>query len=945
MRSILPMFLLLALMLSAPALGKQTAASRKAQAAEQWVQTTLRKMTLEEKVGQTIFDRAGGWFANEQDERFLKMKERVQKLHLGGFIIFSGTPHDTAALLNALQRTARIPLLIAGDLERGAATHISMAVSLPHPMAVAATGDPANAAFAGEVTAREGRAIGFHWTYAPVADVNNNPDNPIINIRSFGEDMQQVSKMVAAYVGAAEQHGMLTTAKHFPGHGDTATDSHIDLGVVAGDRARLERVELAPFRAAIEAGVSSIMTAHLSVPAVEPDTRLPATLSRNVLTGLLREQMGFRGLIVTDALEMGGITTQYWPGEAAVRAFEAGADVLLLPLDPELAFRALRDAVKSGRISEQRLEQSVERILRAKARVGLHRERRVDLEKIGQLVHDPRFQARAEEIANRSITLVRDERKALPLPVSGKKKLTALVVAADAGAAGETFAAEVRRRVEDAEVARIGPESSEARVQEVLKRASATDGVLAGLFVRVAAWKGTVGMPEAQVALLKKLAASGKPLVVVSFGSPYLIRAFPEVATYLCAYSWADVSERAAVRAVFGETAITGRLPISIPGIAPLGAGLERAADDRKLKDSTAGQEARFRSAFQVMEKAVADKAFPGGVLAVGYKGALVALKGFGKFDYSPDATAVTSDAIYDLASVSKVVGTTTAAAMLYEQKKLLLDLPVVRYLPEFAAAPDHDQIAVRQLLTHSSGLPSYERLFLNSSDKQAILKRIYAMPLAAKPGEKFAYSDFGPILLGEIIERVTGQPLDLFLRQQVFDPLEMKDTFYNPPKTYLPRIPPTEQDDVFRKRLVRGEVHDENAWVMGGVAGHAGLFSTARDLAAFAQMMLNGGTYGGRRILKRNTVETFTARQPAPAGSTRALGWDTPSAKGSSAGDFFSPRSFGHTGFTGTSLWLDPEKELFVILLSNRVHPTRENQQHIKVRPAVHNAVVEALR
>ena len=345
------------------------------------------------------------------------------------------------------------------------------------------------------------------------------------------------------------------------------------------------------------------------------------------------------------------------------------------------------------------------------------------------------------------------------------------------------------------------------------------------------------------------------------------------------------------------------------------------------------------------MEKAVAARAFPGAVLAVGYQGELVGLKAFGKFDYSRESPAVAADTIYDLASVSKAVATTTAVALLYQREKLRLDAPLVRYLPEFGGIAGHDQITVRHLLTHTSGLPAYERLFRKAGDKQALLERIYAMPLAARPGQKFVYSDFGMILIGEIIERVVGQPLDQFLRRQVFEPLGMKDSFYRPPKSLLARIAPTEQDKLFRKRLIRGEVHDEHAWVMGGVAGHAGLFSTARDLAVFAQMMLNGGAYGGRRILERRTVEEFTSRAAGLTGSTRALGWDRPSRKGSSAGAHFSPRSFGHTGFTGTSLWVDPEKQLFVVLLSNRVHPTRANQQIRKLRPAVHNAVVEALR
>jgi len=918
-------------------------AARLPASAERWVRTTLRKMTLEEKVGQVMWDRADGRFLNEQAPAFLKLKERIRKVHLGGYVIFAGTPHDTAAFANALQRASKLPLLIAADFERGPAMRVALSSTVPDNMAIGATGDPAYAAWAAELTAREARAMGVQWIYAPVADVNNNPDNPIINTRSYGEDPAQVAKFVAAYVRAAEAGGVLSTAKHFPGHGDTATDSHIALGVVTGDRVRLERVELPPFRAAIDAGISSIMTAHLAVPAIEPDSTLPATLSKNVLSGLLREQLGFKGLIATDALEMGGVTRLYWPGEVAVRAFEAGADCLLLPPDPELAFRYLLDAVRSGRITQQRLNQSVERILRAKARVGLHRQRLVSLDNVGKVVADPQAQTRIEQIANASITLVRDQANAIPMSLAGRKKLLAVVMAADPNPADDVFVAELRRRAESADVVRLAPDFTEARAQEVLRRAAGADAVIAALFVRAVSSKGTVGMPANQAAVLKQLAASGKPVVAISFGNPYLIRAFPEVGTYLCAYSTAEASERAAVRAIFGEVPISGRLPVTIPGIAPLGTGPERPAIDTKLRDETAGQDARFARVFQVVEKWIGERAFPGAVLAVGYKGSLAALKAFGKFDYSPPAPPVTTDTIYDLASVSKVVGTTTAAAILYENGELLLDLPAVRYIPEFAGAPGHEEITVRQLLTHSSGLPPYEKLFLEEKDREGILKRIYAMPMAAKPGQRMAYSDFGIILVGEIIQRISGLPLDRLLREQVFDPLGMKNTGYTPASSLLPRIPPTE-DDPFRKRVVRAQVHDENCYVMGGVCGHAGLFSAAGDLAVFAQMMLNGGTYGGRRILRRSTVDLFTTRQPGPPGSTRCLGWDSPGPKAPFVGQHFPTNSFIHTGYTGTSIAIDPEKELFVILLTNRVHPTRENLRIHKARPEIHDAVVETL-
>jgi CubicO group peptidase (beta-lactamase class C family) len=407
----------------------------------------------------------------------------------------------------------------------------------------------------------------------------------------------------------------------------------------------------------------------------------------------------------------------------------------------------------------------------------------------------------------------------------------------------------------------------------------------------------------------QRFPAPGKPLAAISDGNPYLVRAFPAPGA----------------------------------GMPAPGSGMAYAAAAMKLKDETADQDARFAPVFEVVNQFVADKAFPGAVLAVGYQGSLVALKAFGKFDYSDKAQPVTTSAIYDLASVTKVVGTISGAAILFERKRLRLDVPVIRYLRHFAGPYQHDIITVRQLLMHDSGLPPFERFYLNYSGRRQILAQVFQTPLAAAPGVKAVYSDLGIILLGEIIERITGQRLNKFLQKQVFGPLKMKDTLYNPGRKLLKRIPPTENDP-WRQRVVRGQVHDENCYAYGGICGHAGLFSTATDLAVFAQMMLNGGSYGGKRILDPETVDYFTTRQNEPPGTTRALGWDTPSERNSWAGQYFSPRSFIHTGFTGTSIAIDPDKQLFVILLTNRVNPTRDNNRISKARPAIHDAVVEAL-
>ncbi len=363
----------------------------------------------------------------------------------------------------------------------------------------------------------------------------------------------------------------------------------------------------------------------------------------------------------------------------------------------------------------------------------------------------------------------------------------------------------------------------------------------------------------------------------------------------------------------------------------------------RTLADATASQNQRFAAAFHEMQEWIGARAFPGAVLAVGQHGKLLALKSFGRMDYSEAAPAMPRNAIFDLASVSKVVAATTAAAILYERKKLDLDAPVIKYLPEFAGTAGHDEVAVRHLLTHSSGLHAQRALWKEANDGPGILKLLYALPLESKPGEITHYRDFNMIVMGEIVHRVCGSSLDRFLARNAFAPLGMKDTGYNPLPKQIKRIPPTERDDVLRHRVIRGVVHDENAFLMGGVSGHAGLFSSARDLAIFAQMYLNGGIYKGRQILHRETIQIFIERQSSPTGTTRALGWDTPS-KGSFAGDLASPGAIMHTGFTGASIYIDPERDAFVILLTNRVHPTRQNQLINDARPAIHTAVLVAL-
>jgi beta-N-acetylhexosaminidase len=941
-------------------------------ATNSWVETTLRKMTADEKIGQLLFTTYHGSLTATDTAAYRQMMHDVTDLHVGGFInVTQGSPlgivksqaYPTAVLNNQLQAKSKLPLLIGADFERGTAMRLDEGTSFPTAMALAAGGNLKDAYAMGRITALEARAVGVHWVYAPDADVNNNPGNPIINTRSFGEDPQRVAEYVSEFVLGVRENGALATAKHFPGHGDTAADSHIDLPVIRADRARLDDLELVPFRAAISLQVDSIMTGHLSVPALEPDPNTPATLSHNILTDLLRKQLGFQGLIVTDAMDMGGITVRYAPGEAAVRAVAAGADCLLMPPVPDAAFEALQAAVKSGRISKERLDASVRRILRAKARLGLNANRLVDVDALNKKFGSAAWQKEAQEISDRGVTLLCDTSHRLPLDGTKPSRTLLLAFYADPEPyPGEDLERELRARFDSVTPLRADTKFVNASILKLPPPESYDIAILA-LFVRVSDRKGNVDVPAEQAALAEEIYKSGKPVITVGFGSPYLIERFPQVDTWLAAFGISDVAQISVARALFGEIPVRGHLPVTVPGVnLKAGFGIELPANPMTVQPMDVRGEAQLQPAFEVIEKAIADKAFPGATLAVGYRGK-VALHAFGKLSYDAKAAATVPTTMYDIASLTKVVATTTLVAKLVEGDfavPLDLDAKIERYLPEWTMARQPEsglknlfhenpsdlewrrRVTVRHLLTHTSGLPPFKEYWRTSKNKQDTLAKIFVEPLDYEPGTKEVYSDLGIILLAEIIERLTGRTLDDLAKNYVFLPLGMRDTMYRPPKNLWPQIAPTEIDNNLRHRLVQGEVHDENAFAIGGVSGHAGVFSTAPDVAAFCQMLLNGGVYAHQRILRRATIAQFTTPQQL-SGGTRTLGWAVPT-EGGSSGHYFSAHSFGHTGFTGTSIWIDPDRQLFVVLLTNRVHPTRENMKIQRVRVELHDAVMQAL-
>ncbi len=905
-----------------------------------WVDETLASLSLAQRAAQLLMVRVPAGVHHAEAPALEPLLHDVVELGVGGVVTFRTERDALPWLLNDLQSAAALPLLVASDFERGASFRLrSGSVAVPWAMAIGATRDPEGARWIGELTAREARALGVHWVFAPVVDVSNNPENPVINLRSFGEDPALVSALATAFVEGARRGGVLTSAKHFPGHGDTATDSHLDLPRIEAERSRLDSTELAPFRAAIEAGVDSVMLGHLSVPALD-GSGTPATLSSPIARELLRQDLGFEGLIVTDGLEMRGLDG-YGSTDVLRRAVAAGAEVLLLPRDARVAVDTLVRSVEEGVLSAELITSAARHVLETKARLSLHESRRVDPALAREVLGHPRDEGRATELAQRAVTLVRNQRHVVPLRVEDSPRILHLALAGS----GSTVQQELAQRYITTETVRIDDEIDARRLDELVARSRDFTHVLVSAFTRF----GTHGAPalsSAERALLRRLSEGETPLILVAYRNPYLLVEVPEVAVYLTPFGPDDTSQRAVVAALLGERAIEGRLPITLPGIAEVGSGLQLPALEQGLSVAEPIDLGLARSAFEPVERAlddfVAARAFPGGVLAVGYRGQLVHLYPFGKLSYDEESAAVTADTRYDLASLTKVVVTTTLAMQMVDEGRLDLDAPIARYLPRFQG-PQKEQVTARHLLTHSSGLDWWAPLHLELQGRRAYVERIQAMDLVYEPGTAMRYSDLGIVLLGEILERIAGQSLDELANERIFSPLGMERTGFRPARREWESIAPTELDP-WRQRVLQGEVHDENAFALGGVAPHAGLFGTAPDLARFAQMLLYRGVWQHRRLVAPATVDLFTRDAQLPRGSRRALGWDTRSPEGSSAGSLFSFRSFGHTGFTGTSVWIDPARELFVILLTNRVHPSRENRQIRDVRPRIADLVVRAI-
>lgn len=909
------------------------------------VDSVLSKMTLDEKIGQLFMVRAYGTFTNEREMNYLRLKQLITDYHVGGVIFFQGDIYGQAVITNRLQELAKYPLWIAQDMEFGAAMRIQGTTRFTPAMGIAATGNSYNAFLKGKITAIEAKALGVHQVYAPVLDVNNNPANPVINVRSYSADPQMVAEYGTEFMKGVQSEGLVSTGKHFPGHGDTDTDSHLSLPTITHDYSRLDSLELVPFRQSINEGMQSIMSAHISFPNISGHKDLPGTLDKSILQRILIDSLSFDGLVVTDGLEMQGITNHFSPGEAVIKALQAGADQMLVSTDEKAAINEIRKAVEAGELSEERIDRSVRKILALKASHGAFINRPVDIESLSYRINTPQFRNTANRIARESVTVLKNDDI---LPIRQADYPSIVVVGISDGeehSSASVLRNEIRKYHENIRHHSLDSRTSREEVQELLDDAELADLIILGSFMRVRSYQ-SLQMPRRYLGIIEQLSNLGKPEILLAFGNPYVVENIPDSEVHLTAWSASADQVRETVPSLFGASDIQGKFPGEVPGMYTIGDGIQLPQTAVRFDEPIAADMSidSLIKIDEVMQKAINDSVFPGGVVGVMRNGALIWQQSYGYHDYSK-TKAVQPNHVYDLASISKIMATTTSIMKLVDEGKISLDDPVSKYIPEYDRGKKRE-ITIRHFLLHTSGLPAFRIYVDKLRTRQELIEAVRNEPLINDPGEEYVYSDLGFILLAEIIHEVSGKRIDEFVRDEFFDPMGMTSTTYNPEHlgTLTTRIPPTEIDTVYNRGLVHHRVHDERAYFMDGVSGHAGLFSCVQDMAKYFFMLLNDGVYGGHQYFSPEIIDLFTSHQ-SPI-NQRGLGFDRKSEGFSTAGTLTSENSFGHTGFTGTSFWVDPNENIAIIILTNRTFPNRNYGQRIsRIRAQIADTVMNSIR
>ena len=941
----------------------------KTPAAERWVKKKFRKLSKDQRIAQLMIIRA---HSNLGPEHIAEVTNLIQKYNIGGLCFFQGGPVRQANLTNYYQSIAKTPLMISIDGEWGLGMRLDSVINFPRQLMMGAVPDARIIYAFGKAVGEQCKRLGIQVNFAPDVDINNNPMNPVINDRSFGEDKYKVALYGIQYMKGMEAARVMASAKHFPGHGDVTVDSHKDLPVINKTRAQLDELELYPFREIIKAGVGSIMLAHLAIPAIDSTPNLPTSLSSKAINGLLKGELGYTGISFTDALEMQGVAKFFPKGAASAQSLIAGNDLLCLPGDIPGSIAAIKQAIKEGQLSWDIINERVKKVLLVKYHLGLHTITPIDT---NNLVAD--LNAKTNEIketlSNNALTLLKQSNKNL-LPLQAKK-IVYLGIGIDKNNA---FA---DRLVQDFQATVIfwNNKDTEAKKDSIIKALSGYDAIVLGLHNFSRRPAGNYGLSESTIDLLAKL--QKLPVINFVFGNPYAIKYLCAATNLVACYEDDNTTQLAAADLLQGKISAKGKLPVTVCDNFQFGDGIVYNNFFPKVLPEDIGLSTEGLNKIEgIAINAIAKGAMPGCVVLVAKDGKIAYNKAFGYTNFDRKEP-ISIDMVYDLASVTKVSATTVSIMKLLEEGKIDLQKTLGDYLP-WVRGSDKASLKLKDILLHQAGLnpfipfyrevidtatgipkPEYfskqkdathqfrvaEDIYVRNDWQDSLYQRILKSKLT--PAGHYVYSDNDFIFLGKIVEAVSGLPLNDYARVNFYEPLQMTTTGFKPrERMALGNIVPTEDEKHFRQQLLRGDVHDEGAAMFGGVAGHAGLFSNAYDLAKLYQMLLNGGTLNGIRLLKKSTVDQFTAYNSDI--SRRGLGFDKPEKDNATRKEPYpsasvSAETFGHTGFTGTCVWVDPKDKLIYIFLSNRVTPTRNNNKisTMNVRPTIQEAVYQSIQ
>lgn len=937
-----------------------------------WVDSVFNALTPEERIAQLFMVPA---YSNKSMEDNRKITELVSKYNIGGIIFFQGGPITQARMTNTWQSLAKTPLLVAIDGEWGLGMRLKdSTLSFPRQMTLGAIQDDSLIYAMGCDIARQCKRLGLQVNFAPVVDVNSNPRNPVINYRSFGELRENVARKGIAYMRGLQDNQVMASAKHFPGHGDTDQDSHLTLPTINHDLALLDSLDLYPFRALIQEGLYSVMVAHLFVPAIDPEKN-PTTLSYKVINGLLREKLGFKGLVFTDALGMEGVKASCKPGQIEIRALQAGDDMLLMSDDVPLAIDSIKAAIKDGRLWQADIDQKCRKVLSYKYKTGLYAKPQVALKGLYEDLNSSSSKWLIDRLFEASVTLLKNENELIPVKNLEQQRIACISVSK----AGEmTPFQKMCGLYADMSFFNIREDSVDADYLKIKDTLRLYNLVIAGLHSSSSLPDKNYGISAPMIKMVTEIAAE-KKVILDLFANPYAVASLGDPAKFaalLVSYQNHEYAQQAGAEAIFGGIPVMGKLPVTASGDFPVNTGLQ--TNKIRLK-YTFPEEVGIRSLAMnkidsLVQKGLKDSVYPGCQLFVAVKGNVIYHKSFGNQRYDPRQPVQLTD-LYDLASVTKVAATTISVMKLYEEGKIHLDDSLPQYLPELKNS-NKAHLRLRQVLTHQAGLkpfiPFYRDLVKSGVRDTNVFRKtasaefpwrvadsiyirydypdsLYKIIIRSELREKmdYRYSDLGFYLMKRIVENLTQESLSRYAAENFYSPLGLSTMCYLPRTRFpLTRIVPSEKDTSFRFQEIWGDVNDPGAAMCGGIQGHAGLFSDASDLGTLFQMLIQGGEYGGRRYFSPATITEFTRYQYKD--NRRGLGFDKPvrDRDGGPSCKEASDESFGHSGFTGTYVWADPTRELVYVFLSNRTYPYSANNKLVEsgIRTKIQEVIYQAL-